>query len=264
LPADKVLSQGTNRTTLTLEHGVDYLRGTWPSVILEKFGRRLRNNDFNVDPEQREEMAEIEYSSKSFMVNELDIFLSHSWWAPWMQKYLALLIYFNFWTAMVAYAGLICLGALILRKGFGIYCHEEKLGDCSLTRAALHGVGAVVFFLVLFNLHLLMTKLRVANRNVFLDKVCIHQTDLTKKVNGIKSIGAILKKTKTLLIAWDRSYFQRLWCAYEVCTYTYAKQREGNIEILPIQLAPFILAMIVFSFLAQGVTSTMHILFGSS
>lgn len=259
LPTSRVVSN--SRTTLTLEHGKDYLRGTWPSIILERFGRRLRNNTFHVDPEEQEEMAEVEYTQNSFVVEDLDIFLSHSWWAPWLQKYLALLIYFNFWTAMAAYAIVMILGAFILRQGYGIYCPESDLKSCSLPRATLHLVGVVIFFLVLFNLHLVWTSLNMLNRAVFLDKVCIHQTDLTKKVNGIKSIGAILDRTKTLLIAWDRSYFQRLWCAYEVCTYTYANP-DGNIEILPIQLAPFMLAMIVFSFLAQLVTNSMHMVFG--
>lgn len=67
---------------------------------------------------------------------------------------------------------------------------------------------------------------------IFLDKVCIDQKNSERKTKGIKAIGGILKlgteniqpgqpagqpacrnRSKTLLVAWDRSYFSRLCLA---------------------------------------------------
>jgi hypothetical protein len=70
---------------------------------------------------------------------------------------------------------------------------------------------------------------------VFLDKLCIHQTDLEKREKGIRSIGAYLMRSHSLLILWDPSYFTRTWCVFEVAVYRKLMQ-EGNIQFFPISV----------------------------
>jgi len=55
--------------------------------------------------------------------------------------------------------------------------------------------------------------------SVFLDKVCIHQTDENLKRQGIESIGAVLQSSANMLVLWDQSYAKRLWCVFELAAY---------------------------------------------
>ena len=54
---------------------------------------------------------------------------------------------------------------------------------------------------------------------VFLDKLCIHQTDPERKKKAIQSLGAFLMQSREMVILWDRSYFQRMWCVFEVAVF---------------------------------------------
>ena len=56
-------------------------------------------------------------------------------------------------------------------------------------------------------------------RSVFLDRICIHQTDANLKSEGIMSIGAFLKRSSSFLLVWDTTYVQRLWCLLELGAY---------------------------------------------
>ena len=40
------------------------------------------------------------------------------------------------------------------------------------------------------------------------------QVDVKNKTEGIVSLGGILNKSKTLLILWDDTYIDRLWCVF--------------------------------------------------
>jgi len=69
---------------------------------------------------------------------------------------------------------------------------------------------------------------------VFLDKVCIHQTDPEKKRKGIDGLGGFLSCSSQMVIYWDKTYFERLWCTFELAAYTYLKGDEANIPVVPV------------------------------
>ena len=48
-----------------------------------------------------------------------------------------------------------------------------------------------------------------AKASVFLDRICIHQSDPRLKMEGVMSIGAFLKRSERMLVLWDASYMQR-------------------------------------------------------
>jgi len=56
---------------------------------------------------------------------------------------------------------------------------------------------------------------------VFLDKLCIHQTDEVQKAEGIRGIGGILKQSERMEVLWSPQYFYRLWCMFEVAVWCY-------------------------------------------
>jgi len=94
--------------------------------------------------------------------------------------------------------------------------------------------------------HALVLLLKPPSDLVFLDKVCIHQTDPDKKQKGIDGLGGFLKKSKTVLVLWDASYFTRLWCTLEMaaalhlvaCQIVFAPVRRGYTLVLLISCCP--------------------------
>jgi len=74
---------------------------------------------------------------------------------------------------------------------------------------------------------------------VFVDRACIHQGDARLKAEGIMNLGAMLKRSKRLLVVIDRTYLQRLWCAFEISAFlnTHQNDRLASLVILPLALA---------------------------
>merc|ERR1712224_698316 len=64
-----------------------------------------------------------------------------------------------------------------------------------------------------------ITKKGTRDAPVFLDVLCIHQTDEKVKLEGVYSLGGFLVNTKHMMILWSPPYFTRLWCVFEIAAY---------------------------------------------
>ncbi|CAK9037153.1 Uncharacterized protein SCF082_LOCUS22032 [Durusdinium trenchii] len=64
--------------------------------------------------------------------------------------------------------------------------------------------------------------------SVFVDRVCVNQFDPQMKVEGIISLGAILKSSSSMLVIWDESYVERLWCLFELAAFLKAHEEEAG------------------------------------
>ena len=75
---------------------------------------------------------------------------------------------------------------------------------------------------------------------VFLDKLCIHQTDDSIKTQGIRALGLFLRHSRKMLVLWSPEYFSRLWCCFELASFldTMREDRDGRNDVifLPIQV----------------------------
>lgn len=80
---------------------------------------------------------------------------------------------------------------------------------------------------------------------VFLDKVCTHQTDPDMKQRGIDGLGGFLNHSKQMLLLWDETYFQRLWCTFEVAAFTHIHGETASIQVEPI-VRGYLVALGVF------------------
>merc|ERR1712232_881520 len=134
---------------------------------------------------------------------------------------MTLLLYFNAYPAVIAAMSSGCAVYFLkylLRERLPASSFKDELVGTgrSRMRFVCLPVGIVVFFTVLFTWHTFRKRVGCRRQSIFLDKVCIHQTDMGLKALGIKSIGAILNNSNMILLAWDRTYFDRLWCTYEL------------------------------------------------
>ena len=87
---------------------------------------------------------------------------------------------------------------------------------------------------------------------VFFDQICIHQYDRRLKMSGLVSIGSFLKHSETLLLVWDETYSQRLWCMMELAAFFSShEQPEAKIRIRPTSMAPCVLVMAIATWVAM-------------
>ena len=56
----------------------------------------------------------------------------------------------------------------------------------------------------------------VAPRMVFLDKLCVHQTQMELKQEGINGLRAFVQCSEKLLVLWSDQYFNRLCLGDEI------------------------------------------------
>jgi len=180
----------------------------------------------------------------SFQTRCIDQFWSHSWRANTFFKVSVLLLYYN--QAPAAFAACLAATLTMVLRGLnilpfmvsqeypilgGVYSYAAW---CSLT-------GFTTFVVVLMFWR--------PRQRVFLDKVCIHQTDPNLKKEGVESIGAFLYHSRTMLVLWDPSYVQRLWCVFEMAAFAWAHRNDlkNRVEIRPVIFAPVFFGLMLTS-----------------
>eukprot|EP00434_Breviolum_minutum_P010481 symbB.v1.2.009246.t1/scaffold586.1/size184225/2 len=139
------------------------------------------------------------------------------------------------------------LGALLgcALTGFSLLPSSFPFGKISL--------WGTIFGFVMFFLTLLLWPTR---EGVFLDACCIHQTNLRKKADGIRSMSGILKRSKRMLVLWDKTLggnqscqivVQRLWCMFELAAFLKSRGEgsKASVQIRPTLLGPCVLAIVL-------------------
>lgn len=79
---------------------------------------------------------------------------------------------------------------------------------------------------------------RAPQELVFFDRLCIDQGDHDEKAEGVMNIGASLKRSKNMLVIWDETYCQRLWCQFELAAFLKTHE-DGALVVLPTSLTIF-------------------------
>ena len=87
--------------------------------------------------------------------------------------------------------------------------------------------------------------------SLWVDKLCIHQTDLELKAKQIAALPVFVAHASRMLILWDETYFERLWCNLELATFVHNGGIE-KIDLLPLWLAPWLLCSILLDLLSAG------------
>mmetsp|Transcript_16842 Transcript_16842/g.46436 ORF Transcript_16842/g.46436 Transcript_16842/m.46436 type:complete len:629 (-) Transcript_16842:101-1987(-) len=216
------------------------LRGTRAATVLHRFGQILQKSQ-----------GSAETYALSEHVGSIDVFISHNWSTPRFGKFGALALHFN--TRPAAFTMLFtCAIAITLTLAGVLPMYKFEWQDQAFERGvACHFCGAVAFLLAILFWHEIDC-LRCWGPTVFLDKTCIHQTDLQLKQIGIRSLAAFLRNSGSLLIIYSDTYLEKLWTVYELASHL-ALHPGGRITLIPVLLPQLVLRGMIFWFLFNSV-----------
>ena len=186
----------------------DMLRTTAAHRALWRFGRPLRDGRYS--------RQLYEWSGVTERVAQ---FWSHSWHGSVVAKVLLLLVMYNGLPAVLVGSAAVAI-TLLLQHACLLPCSIERNGQSAMAV----GVGLLASSLTFV--------LWRSGKQVFLDIICIHQTDQKLKMMGLLNVGAVLKKSDSLLVCLDDTYITRLWCVLEMGAFLKSNGQEG-INIRP-------------------------------
>ncbi|CAE7399932.1 unnamed protein product [Symbiodinium pilosum] len=157
---------------------------------------------------------------KSKATESIDEFWSHSWQKRPYQKILCLLFLKN--SIAASFVGTIAASIvfILMQHGFLLL----RLSDDTTSGGEPYGSAFLCTVTGTFFAVLTLFAWR-SRTKVFLDVCCIDQVNNKNKQEGILSLGGILSSCKTLLILWDETYIERLWCVFEIAAFAH---RSGN------------------------------------
>lgn len=160
----------------------------------------------------------------SYPTTKIRTFWSHSWHGRAWKKYVTLLLFYH-GTAALTVAS---MGAAVVSWLFSFEIlppllqpgEEDTYFHCLWTKP----VGLVLYCIVLL----------FGRRSdpVFLDVICIDQQDQTEKAKGILSIGAFLKSSDSMLVLWDATFCDRLWCMFEIAAFARSRSEGSKPKLL--------------------------------
>ncbi|CAE7483598.1 unnamed protein product [Symbiodinium sp. CCMP2592] len=190
----------------------------------------------------------------SVETNSVDLFISHSWSAGRWEKFLALCLYLNLEMAVACCMTTYILVLVVMISSYGV----AGLGGSRLLLPCFVYLPMAAFFLVFFFGQQLSFGLW--SPSIWIDRLCIHQTDLELKSEQIKSVPTFVVRSSRMLILCDGSYFERLWCNLELATFA----RHGGVEkvdVLPLWLAPWLLFSILLELLSVNLIEVLQLVF---
>ena len=180
---------------------------------------------------------------KSFKSQKISNFWSHSWHGGHWNKILTLLTFYN------ASAALVC-GFLIAILMMILFCYRLLP---SVDRAGAGDAHRWSNWCLCsgFVMTTLLTFLWRSQKKIFLDRLCISQKDDRLKAKAIFSLAGLLKKSDVMLILWDPTWTERLWCLFELAAFLRSKEMASakqKLIVRPIFFGPISITLFVFSF----------------
>ncbi|CAK9100805.1 unnamed protein product [Durusdinium trenchii] len=175
-------------------------------------------------------------------VGMVDIFISHSWSCPSWMKFLAMCQYLNLDFAIKA-SGLTCSLAITLLV--------FRAGGLSAVSQASQGwlYGSVVCGPIAVFLGTYFLGHTWRHESFWFDRVCVNQAELGEKARTLQGfetavnvvctlwwqmltwIPAFVAHSQHMLVILDSSYFERLWCNYEVAV---AAKTAKMVHLVPV------------------------------
>ncbi|CAE7242784.1 unnamed protein product [Symbiodinium microadriaticum] len=189
------------------------------------------------------------FFSLSKVTQDYDEFLSHSWQVAVWKKVLLLLVIKNGLASVVV--GTLTSLLMVLLWQLDFLPGFPKLGEKWSCWCSFAGLILALFTLAFWR----------PRGSIFVDRVCINQFDPRMKAEGIVNIGAVLRVSKSLLVLFDDSYADRLWCLFEMAAFLKAHPEAAEkpyiLHVKPILLG-FIACTTCFGAFGAGVFAVFN------
>uniref|UniRef100_A0A7S2PPD7 Transmembrane protein n=1 Tax=Zooxanthella nutricula TaxID=1333877 RepID=A0A7S2PPD7_9DINO len=176
-------------------------------------------------------------------VDRIDAFISHNWSVSRGKKFLALALHFNLFPAAVAATAVSAVAFALTVVGCLPPIHEVFDGTAKPTGVWCQLLGMLTFVLSLFYWHDVSVFFRGcgSGQKVFLDKTCLHQTDMALKQEGIKNLAAFILYSDSMVVLYSETYLEKLWTVYELATFLLLYP-SGLLQVQPVLFPKFVLA----------------------
>mmetsp|Transcript_67473 Transcript_67473/g.158301 ORF Transcript_67473/g.158301 Transcript_67473/m.158301 type:complete len:549 (-) Transcript_67473:171-1817(-) len=172
------------------------------------------------------------FFSLSKVTQDYDEFLSHSWQVAVWKKVLLLMVIKNGLPSVVV--GTLTSLLMVLLWQLDFLPGFPKLGEKWSCWCSSVGLILALFSLAFWR----------PRGSIFVDRVCINQFDPHMKTEGIINIGAVLRVSKSLLVLFDDSYADRLWCLFEIAAFLKAHPEAAEKPDI-LQVKPILLGFII-------------------
>ncbi|CAE7621381.1 unnamed protein product [Symbiodinium sp. CCMP2592] len=176
-------------------------------------------------------------------VSHVEVFISHTWGSPRWLKYLGICYFLNMGLAVKAAvtAWLLAVVGLMVFKVTKMFCGKQYL------LLLLTEFPVLVFFVFFFFGQSLSRGLWAPT--FWLDKLCIHQTNQNLKAQQVAALPVFVARSTRMLVLWDDTYFERLWCNMEMATFAQYSESPEKMEFVPLWLAPWLLSAVLLDLL---------------
>ena len=187
---------------------------------------------------------------ESFMSEKISCFWSHSWHGGHWPKVLLIMMHYNGQPAVLlgSFAALVMGVCFIcgLLPGFSRFGANDQAWS---TWSLCIGFAATVITFFLWR----------PQQLVFLDRICISNNDKNLKTATIFSLAGILKKSDQMLVLWDPTWSERLWCVFELAAFLKSKEtsKEALLIIRPTFLGPSSILHFITAFLVMVPATTV-------
>ena len=180
------------------------------AAIREQFTTAQRRGLFNAASVGTVLWRLISPDSKAWVAPVLSVntFVSHSWSSSSGLKFLAVCHHFNLDLALASSLMawmLAILFTIIQAKSF------DSIADGGLFHLAMWLICLPlgVFLMMYFGGHMF------SRRSLWFDQVCVNNTQPFGRLQTLQSIPAFVSRSNELLVLWDETFWERLWCIYE-------------------------------------------------
>lgn len=192
------------------------------------------------------------------MVDRLDGFISHDWRTSRVEKISALWVMYNARAAIISSVLVAVLSTsvelLVTSNVFWPSFNQREVDLAFASSASTNRWPFLYRILCPVSLVLVVVYWQVFRKcllrrpdMLFLDKLCINQSDVEEKKAGIQGLAGFINQSSRLKILWSKQYFKRLWCTYELASWFYQDKHMQNIDFMPVSFAHALLLCTAWS-----------------
>ena len=163
---------------------------------------------------------EVDFYFKSHVGLKISTFWSHSWHGSKWKKIITLITIYNGPAAAVS-------GMVSAVVAGILYCFEvlSSMDRGRVEDGRSYGYSCWSLWFGFIATTLVMIYWRPRKR-VFLDRICISSTNDRLKAEAICSLAGLLKHSDSMLILWDPTWTERLWCLFEFAAFLQSKKNQ--------------------------------------